>query len=102
MTATLPGRTADEVELFAGIEQRKLEVKLIPRDDMQCRLLISNKTDKPLSVKLPDSFAGVPVLAQVGAMGGNSGAGQQRRSGGERSTAPSAARRPPMGRPAPL
>ena len=53
---------ADEVELFAGIEQGKLEVKLIPRDDMQCRLLITNKTGKPLSVKLPASFAGVPVL----------------------------------------
>ena len=53
---------ADEVELFAGIEQGKLEVKLIPRDDMQCRLLITNKTGKPLSVKLPSSFAGVPVL----------------------------------------
>jgi hypothetical protein len=55
---------ADEVELFAGIQQGKLEVKLIPRDDTQCQVLVTNKTDKPLSVKLPASFAGVPVLAQ--------------------------------------
>ncbi len=54
----------EEVELFAGIEQKQIEVQLIPRDDMQCRLLISNKTERPLSIKLPASFAGVPVLAQ--------------------------------------
>ena len=56
---------ADEVELFAGIEQGKLDVKLIPQDDMKCRLLITNKTDKPLSVKMPASFAGVPVLPKT-------------------------------------
>jgi hypothetical protein len=60
-----------EVELFAGIQQKQLEVQLIPRDSSQGRLLISNKTDQPLSVKLPDAFAGVPVLAQFGAFGGN-------------------------------
>ena len=54
------------MELFAGIEQQQLEVQLIPRDASQCRLLISNKTDQPLSVKLPEAFAGVPVLAQFG------------------------------------
>ena len=28
------------------------------------RVLIENKTDKPLNVKLPEAFAGVPVLAR--------------------------------------
>ncbi len=59
------------MELFAGLEQQQLEVQLIPRDASQCRLLISNKTDQPLSVKLPEAFAGVPVLAQIGAFGAN-------------------------------
>ena len=54
----------ETVELFAGIELGKLEVKLIPRDSTQCRVLITNKTDKPLNVTLPGAFAGVPVLAQ--------------------------------------
>ena len=54
----------ETVELFSGIEQGKLEVKLIPKDSAQCRVLITNKTDKPLNVSLPGAFAGVPVLAQ--------------------------------------
>jgi len=54
----------ETVELFAGIEQGKLEVKLIPRDSTQCRVLIENKTDKPLNVSLPGALAGVPVVAQ--------------------------------------
>lgn len=61
----------ETVELFAGIEQGKLEVKLIPRDSTQCRVLIANKTDKPLNVSLPGAFAGVPVLAQRQLQPGN-------------------------------
>ena len=53
------------VEMFAAIEKGDIAVKLIPKDSTQCRVLIENKTDKPLNVKLPEAFAGVPVLAQV-------------------------------------
>lgn len=52
------------VDIFAAIEKRQIEVQLIPRDSSKCRLLIENKTDKPLNVQLPPAFAGVPVLAQ--------------------------------------
>ena len=55
----------ETVELFSAIEEGKLEVKLIPKDSSQCRVLITNKTEKPLNVSLPDAFAGVPVLAQL-------------------------------------
>jgi len=55
----------ETVELFSAIEDGKLEVKLIPKDSTTCRVLIQNKTDKPLNVSLPDAFAGVPVLAQL-------------------------------------
>jgi hypothetical protein len=54
----------ETVEIFPAIEYGKLEVKLIPKDATQCRLLIRNKTDKPLNVALPEAFAGVPVMAQ--------------------------------------
>ena len=62
------------VEMFAAIQQGDIAVKLIPKDSTQCRVLIENKTDKPLNVKLPEAFAGVPVLAAVnqGAAGGHS------------------------------
>jgi len=56
----------ETIELFAGIEQGQIEARLIPRDSTRCRLLITNKTDKPLNVKFPQALAGVPVLAQGG------------------------------------
>jgi hypothetical protein len=63
---------AQTVEMFAAIEKGDIAVKLIPKDSTQSNVLIENKTDQPLNVKLPDSFAGVPVLAQAaGAAGGS-------------------------------
>lgn len=65
---------ADEsVGLFEGIEQGRIAVKLIPKDSTECKVLIENKTDRPLNIKLPAAFAGVPVLAQIGnqGVGGN-------------------------------
>jgi hypothetical protein len=55
---------ADKVDLFTAIEKGQVEVQLIPRDETQCRLLVTNKTAAPLSVKLPEGFSGVPALAQ--------------------------------------
>lgn len=75
-----PGSAAAEsVEMFSAMAQGQIEVKLIPKDSTQSRVIIENKTKKALSVKLPDAFAGVPVLAQVGGAGG---AGGGRRTGG--------------------
>jgi len=54
----------ETVEIFSAIEEGKLDVKLIPKDSTLCRVLITNKTDKPLNVSVPHAFAGVPVLAQ--------------------------------------
>lgn len=71
---------AQTVEMFAAIEKGDIAVKLIPKDSTECRVMIENKTDKPLNVKLPNAFAGVPVLAQqLGGAGGRS-------SGSNRST----------------
>jgi len=65
----------DEVELFTGMAAGQLDVKVIPKDSTQLRVMITNKTDKPLSVKLPEAFAAVPVLAQAA---GGAGGGRQR------------------------
>jgi hypothetical protein len=80
----------DSVEMFTAIEKGQIAVKLIPKDSTQCRVLIENKTDKPLNVKLPETFAGVPVLAQraAGGVGGGTrtsstyGGGNQSFGGG--------------------
>lgn len=64
------------VEMFAAIEKGEIAVQLSFKDTTQCRVRIENKTDKPLNVKLPEAFAGLPVLAQRGAGGvGGVGAG---------------------------
>ncbi len=74
----------DTVEMFSAIEKGQIAVKLIPKDSTQCRVLIENKTDKPLSVKLPETFAGVPVLAQAraGGVGGGTRTGSSYGGGG--------------------
>ncbi len=64
---------AETVEMFQAMKDGKIDVKLIAKDSKQANILIENKTDKPLSVQLPDAFAGVQVLAQIG--GGGLGGG---------------------------
>ena len=63
------------VEMFAAIESKEIEVRLIPKDATEARVLIRNNTKKPLNVQLPAAFAGVPVLAQWGGGGGGGGLG---------------------------
>ena len=58
------------VEMFEAIKAGKIGVKLIAKDSTDCRVMIENKTKKPLNVKLPAAFAGVPVLAQAAGLGG--------------------------------
>ncbi len=65
---------AESVELFAAMKSGVLEVKLIPKNDRESRIILKNNTNRPLTVCLPDAFAGVPVLAQGGnAFGLNGG-----------------------------
>jgi hypothetical protein len=56
---------ANAVDLFAALAKDQIDVKVIPKDSTQLRVMIQNKTDKPLTVKLPDAFAAVPILAQA-------------------------------------
>lgn len=78
----------ERVELFAAMEAKQVAVKLIPKNAEQATVVIHNRTDKPLSIQLPEAFAGLPVLAQnqnagganpnrnVGGGGGNNNANQ--------------------------
>jgi hypothetical protein len=66
---------AEEVELFAAMESGDIEVKLILKDSTAGTVTIANKTKKPLKIKLPAAFAGVPVAAQFGGGGGCPGGG---------------------------
>jgi hypothetical protein len=68
-----------QVELFQAMQSGELEVKLIPKDSKQATVVIKNTTDKRLEIRLPEAFAGVPVLAQVDGLGGG---GRDRGGGG--------------------
>ena len=84
--------SARQVELFDGMDAGELEVRLVPKDSKQGTVLIENKTDKPLTVKIPEAVVGVPVNAQFGGggfggmggggMGGMGGGGGQAMGGG--------------------
>jgi hypothetical protein len=72
----------ETVEMFGAMEKGQITVKLIPKDSTLCHILIENKTDKPLTVKLPETFAGVPVLAQRAGGGGGTRTGGSSIGGG--------------------
>ncbi len=59
---TLP--KGEIVEIFAAVEKGLIDVELIAKSSAKCRLIVTNKTDRPLNVQLPEAFAGVPVLSQ--------------------------------------
>lgn len=67
----------ETVELFKGMESGQLEVKFIPRDEKQGRILLANKAGKPINVQLPETFGAVPVLAQFGPFQQQGQQGQQ-------------------------
>ncbi|MEN6558068.1 MAG: hypothetical protein ABFC54_07805 [Thermoguttaceae bacterium] len=73
------------VEMFSAMQRGDIAVKFIPKDSTQARVLIENKTDRPLNVKLPDAFAGVPVLAQSGRSGRSGGSSRDSSSGNQSS-----------------
>src|SRR5688500_6036236 len=52
------------VEMFAAIKSGDIKVEFIPKDTNGATVIIRNNSDRPLSVILPEAFAGVPVLAQ--------------------------------------
>ena len=63
------------VDLFEGMASGDLEVTVIAKDAKEGTLTVKNKLDKPLTIKLPEAFAAVPVLAQGRRNGGGGAAG---------------------------
>lgn len=72
----------EHIDVFAGIEQGVLEVKMIPNDAMGGNMLIENKGEKPLNVDFPAAFIGKQVLKQFGGGGGGFGGGGGGQQGG--------------------
>ncbi|MCR9201110.1 MAG: hypothetical protein NXI04_20920 [Planctomycetaceae bacterium] len=73
---------APKVELFQGMEDGQLETKVIAKGPFGGNLLITNKTDEPITVEMPQAFATVHVLKQFGQGGGGLGGGGFGQGGG--------------------
>lgn len=73
---------APAVDLFAAMEQKLVDVKVIAKDSTECNIVIRNKSDRPVSIRMPETFAGVPVLPQfAGGLGGLGAEGYGGRGG---------------------
>ncbi|MEM6471685.1 MAG: hypothetical protein AAF802_19145 [Planctomycetota bacterium] len=64
-----------EAELFQAMEKGDIDVKFIPLNTTKANVIIKNNTDKPMTLRLPSAFAGVPINAQMGMGGGMGGMG---------------------------
>jgi hypothetical protein len=76
-TAAKPA--AQVVDVFDAMKDGRIAVRYIAENEHKAHILVENKTKQPLTVKLPEAFAGVPVLAQAAdpaaqAQGGGAGA----------------------------
>ena len=70
-----PAPPAEAHDLLQAEEAGLVTVKYIPNDSRSAQIVVTNRSDRPLSLRLPEVFAGVPVLAQLGMGGGGGQAG---------------------------
>jgi hypothetical protein len=66
---------AEAIDFFEAMDGGQIEATFIAKSDRAARLIIANKTKQPVNLRLPEAFAGVPVLAQFGGGGGGGGLG---------------------------
>ena len=74
-TDDVAAEEAEALDLFQAIDDGLVDVKFVARSDSKGRLVMTNKTDEPIDVQIPEAFAGVPVLPQFGGGGGGFGGG---------------------------
>ena len=70
VTAATPTEIQD---VLAAEAAGLVDVKFIPNDSRSAQVIVTNRSDRPLSLRLPAGFVGVPVLAQMGMQGGGAG-----------------------------
>lgn len=70
-SSATPAATASAgVDVFDAMRDGDLGVQFIPKNSREATLILTNNTDAPLNVHLPEAFAATPVLAQFGGAGG--------------------------------
>lgn len=69
------GSTAPPQDVLVAAADGQVDVRFIPNDSRSAQVVVRNLGDRPLTLRLPAAFAGVPVLAQMGQQGAGFGAG---------------------------
>jgi hypothetical protein len=79
-------------DIFDAEAANLVTLRYIPNNSRSAQVIIVNRTNRPLTLRMPSSFVGVPVLAQMGmggmgmggggAAGGGGGGGAQATGGG--------------------
>jgi hypothetical protein len=64
-----------QVELFEAMRDGIVDAQIIVKNDHAARVILTNNTQLPLTIELPEAFAAVPALAQFGGGGGGRGGG---------------------------
>jgi hypothetical protein len=72
----------DTVEFFAAKKAGLIDVMFIPRSSKSANIMMKNRTKRKLNVRMPEAFAGVPILGQMGGMGMGGGGGMGMGGGG--------------------
>ena len=57
-------------DVLAAESAGLVTVKYIANDSRSAQIVVTTRSDRPLTLRLPEQFAGVPVLAQMGGNGG--------------------------------
>ena len=76
--ATAASKAREPVpDVLEAQAQGLVSVRYIPNDSRSAQIIVTNRSRRPLTLRLPAAFAGVPVLAQFqqGGMGGNNNLG---------------------------
>ncbi len=69
-------------DLFEAESAGDVQIRFIANDSRSAQVILKNTTGKPLTLKMPAAFAGVPVLAQMGMGGMGMGGGMGGMGGG--------------------
>ena len=72
---------ADLVDFFAAKRRGLIATRFIPANSKRATVMMKNLTDRRLGVRLPTTFAGIPILGQFGG-GGMIGGGGMGGGGG--------------------
>jgi hypothetical protein len=69
-------------DLLAAEAEGLVAVRYVPQDSRSAQVVVSNPGSVPLTLKMPQAFVGVPVLAQFGGGMGGMGGGMGGMGGG--------------------